>query len=41
MFKKLYKDYPQASQLYAMTPKKVPQLFLRSEQTVNQIGCRN
>ncbi|KFP33933.1 Synaptonemal complex protein 1, partial [Colius striatus] len=24
MFKKLYKDYPQASQLYAMTPKKVP-----------------
>ncbi|XP_052670375.1 synaptonemal complex protein 1 [Harpia harpyja] len=24
MFKKLYKDYPQASQLYAMTPKKKP-----------------
>ncbi|XP_030328936.1 synaptonemal complex protein 1 isoform X3 [Strigops habroptila] len=24
MFKKLYRDYPQASQLYAMTPKKKP-----------------
>uniref|UniRef100_A0A663EQT2 Uncharacterized protein n=1 Tax=Aquila chrysaetos chrysaetos TaxID=223781 RepID=A0A663EQT2_AQUCH len=24
MFKRLYKDYPQASQLYAMTPKKKP-----------------
>lgn len=41
MFKKLYKDYPQASQLYTMTPKKVCYLFFTSKWTVDQICFRN
>lgn len=41
MFKQLYKDYPQASQLHSTAAKKVCYPFIRLNQTVNEIVYRN